>query len=260
MAEGEIRVKQVRSAIGVKPKHRGTLRALGLGRIGRSRVLPDRPEIRGMVASVVHLVEVERRRWTSQERSKPMKVHELTPAPGSTRHRRRVGRGIAGKGGKTAGRGTKGAGARGNIKPGFEGGQLPLTQRIPKLKGFKNPFRVEYTVVNLDCPGALGVAESGPCLPTRSGPCPQAGPGQSAGRGPGDAADGGFCARVFRLGQFRHRGRRRVSSRASASVRSRPAPRKGQRVYQSVVGAARTISTAGNSARLPNTIGVLLQS
>jgi large subunit ribosomal protein L15 len=85
-----------------------------------------------------------------------MKVHELTPAPRSTRHRRRVGRGIAGKGGKTAGRGTKGAGARGNIKPGFEGGQLPLTQRIPKLKGFKNPFRVEYTVVNLDALERLG--------------------------------------------------------------------------------------------------------
>ncbi len=59
MAEGEIRIKQVRSAIGAKPKQRGTLRALGLGRIGRTRVLPDRPEIRGMVASVVHLVEVE---------------------------------------------------------------------------------------------------------------------------------------------------------------------------------------------------------
>src|ERR1700678_2074488 len=79
-----------------------------------------------------------------------MKVHDLHPAPGSTHPRRRVGRGIAGKGGKTAGRGTKGQGARGNIKPGFEGGQLPLKQRIPKLKGFKNPFRVEYTVVNLD--------------------------------------------------------------------------------------------------------------
>ena len=61
-----------------------------------------------------------------------------------------MGRGIAGKGGKTAGRGTKGQGARNNIKPGFEGGQLPLKQRIPKLKGFTNPFRVEYTVVNLD--------------------------------------------------------------------------------------------------------------
>lgn len=79
-----------------------------------------------------------------------MKVHDLKPAPGSTTERRRVGRGIAGKGGKTAGRGTKGQGARGQIKPGFEGGQLPLTQRIPKLKGFKNPFRVEYNVINLD--------------------------------------------------------------------------------------------------------------
>jgi len=79
-----------------------------------------------------------------------MKVHELAPAPGSSRPRRRVGRGTGGKGGKTAGRGTKGQGARNNIKPGFEGGQLPLVQRIPKLKGFKNPFRVEYNAVNLD--------------------------------------------------------------------------------------------------------------
>ncbi len=79
-----------------------------------------------------------------------MKVHVLAPAPGSTHPKRRVGRGTGGKGGKTAGRGTKGQGARNNIKPGFEGGQLPLVQRIPKLKGFKNPFRVEYNVVNLD--------------------------------------------------------------------------------------------------------------
>jgi large subunit ribosomal protein L15 len=79
-----------------------------------------------------------------------VKVHDLKPAPGSNRSRKRVGRGIGGKGGKTAGRGTKGQGARNNIKPGFEGGQLPLMQRIPKLKGFKNPFRVEYVVVNLD--------------------------------------------------------------------------------------------------------------
>jgi len=79
-----------------------------------------------------------------------MKVHDLKPAPGSTRAKRRVGRGIAGKGGKTAGRGTKGQGARDTIPVGFEGGQLPLKQRVPKLKGFKNPFRVEYAVVNLD--------------------------------------------------------------------------------------------------------------
>jgi large subunit ribosomal protein L30 len=59
MAEGLLHIKQVRSAIGIKPKQRGTLRALGLGRVGRIAVLPDRPEIRGMVASVVHLVEVE---------------------------------------------------------------------------------------------------------------------------------------------------------------------------------------------------------
>lgn len=80
----------------------------------------------------------------------PIKIHDLQPAPGAKKAKRRVGRGIAGKGGKTAGRGTKGQGARNNIKPGFEGGQLPLAMRVPKLKGFKNPFRVEYAVVNLD--------------------------------------------------------------------------------------------------------------
>ena len=79
-----------------------------------------------------------------------MKVHDLKPAEGSSRDRRRVGRGIGGKGGKTAGRGTKGQGARHNIKPGFEGGQMPLSRRIPKLKGFTNPFRIEYVVINLD--------------------------------------------------------------------------------------------------------------
>jgi large subunit ribosomal protein L15 len=80
----------------------------------------------------------------------PIKIHDLQPPPGSKKAKRRVGRGIGGKGGKTAGRGTKGQGARNNIKPGFEGGQLPLAMRVPKLKGFKNPFRVEYAVVNLD--------------------------------------------------------------------------------------------------------------
>ncbi|HEX5616169.1 MAG TPA: 50S ribosomal protein L15 [Acidimicrobiia bacterium] len=79
-----------------------------------------------------------------------MKIHDLKPAPGSRTARRRVGRGIAGKGGKTAGRGTKGQGARGNVPAGFEGGQTPMQRRTPKAKGFKNPFRVEYHVVNLD--------------------------------------------------------------------------------------------------------------
>jgi large subunit ribosomal protein L15 len=79
-----------------------------------------------------------------------MKLHDLRPPAGANRAKRRVGRGIAGKGGKTAGRGTKGQGARDTVKLGFEGGQLPLTQRIPKLKGFRNPFRVSYSPVNLD--------------------------------------------------------------------------------------------------------------
>jgi large subunit ribosomal protein L15 len=79
-----------------------------------------------------------------------MKVHDLKPAPGSRKPRRRVGRGIAGKGGKTAGRGHKGQGARDTVPPSFEGGQTPLHRRAPKRKGFTNPFRVEYHVVNLD--------------------------------------------------------------------------------------------------------------
>lgn len=91
-----------------------------------------------------------------------MRIHELKPPAGSTRGRRRVGRGTAGKGGKTAGRGTKGQHARGQVKPGFEGGQLPLTQRVPKLKGFKNPFRVEYAVVNLDTLQAMEADEVSP--------------------------------------------------------------------------------------------------
>ena len=91
-----------------------------------------------------------------------MRLHELKPPAGSTRPSRRVGRGTAGKRGKTAGRGTKGQHARGQVKPGFEGGQLPLTQRVPKLKGFKNPFRVEYAVVNLDALQAMDTDEVTP--------------------------------------------------------------------------------------------------
>ena len=79
-----------------------------------------------------------------------MKVHDLKPPAGSKKDRTRVGRGIAGRRGKTAGRGMKGQQARGQVPAGFEGGQLPLMQRIPKLRGFKNPFRVEYAVINLD--------------------------------------------------------------------------------------------------------------
>ncbi|WP_194409400.1 50S ribosomal protein L15 [Microbacterium cremeum] len=78
-----------------------------------------------------------------------LKVHHLRPVPGSNTPKTRVGRGEGSKG-KTAGRGTKGTKARYQVKVGFEGGQMPLHMRTPKLRGFKNPFRVEYQVVNLD--------------------------------------------------------------------------------------------------------------
>jgi large subunit ribosomal protein L15 len=79
-----------------------------------------------------------------------MKLHHLRPAKGAKKERTRVGRGRAGARGKTAGRGTKGTGARGSLRAGFEGGQMPLIRRIPKLKGFKNPNRVEYAPVNVE--------------------------------------------------------------------------------------------------------------
>ena len=78
-----------------------------------------------------------------------LKVHHLRPVPGANTAKTRVGRGEGSKG-KTAGRGTKGTKARYQVKVGFEGGQMPLHMRTPKLRGFKNPFRVEYQVVNLD--------------------------------------------------------------------------------------------------------------
>ena len=86
--------------------------------------------------------------------NKPLKVHHLRPAPGAKTAKTRVGRGEGSKG-KTAGRGTKGTKARYQVPAGFEGGQMPLHMRLPKLRGFKNPFRVEYQVVNLDKLSAL---------------------------------------------------------------------------------------------------------
>ena len=77
-----------------------------------------------------------------------IKIHDLRPAPGAKTAKTRVGRGEGSKG-KTAGRGTKGTGARKNVSPRFEGGQMPLHMRLPKLKGFRNPFRTEYQVVNV---------------------------------------------------------------------------------------------------------------
>ena len=123
----------------------------GLRKIGDTNTLPDRPEIRGMIARVPHLIEVSenpierKRELTCASTNSP-------PSPGSNKAKKRVGRGIGGKGGKTAGAGTKGqqSRGRGKVARGFEGGQMPLKQRVPKLKGFNNPFRVEYSPVNLD--------------------------------------------------------------------------------------------------------------
>lgn len=93
-----------------------------------------------------------------------MKVHDLSSPAGSRKKGKRVGRGIGGKGGKTAGRGTKGQYARNTVARGFEGGQMPLKQRVPKLKGFNNPFRVEYYAVNVDSIDALEVGEVDPAI------------------------------------------------------------------------------------------------
>jgi len=86
---------------------------------------------------------------TSRSTGSPLKVHHLRPAPGAKKAKTRVGRGEASKG-KTAGRGTKGTKARYQVPGAFEGGQMPLHMRLPKLKGFTNRFRTEYQVVNLD--------------------------------------------------------------------------------------------------------------
>jgi len=91
-----------------------------------------------------------------------IKLHDLQPSEGSNKRGKRKARGIGGKGGKTAGRGTKGQRARNTVPIGFEGGQMPLLQRIPKLRGFTNPFRVEYQGINLDTLEESGLTEISP--------------------------------------------------------------------------------------------------
>ena len=87
-----------------------------------------------------------------------LKLHHLAPAPGSKKKKIRVGRGESGRRGKTAGRGTKGLKARNSLRPGFEGGQTPLAMRLPKLKGFTNPNKESYAIVNL---ASLDVFDAG---------------------------------------------------------------------------------------------------
>lgn len=87
---------------------------------------------------------------TEETQQQMLRVHHLRPAPGAKTRKTRVGRGEAGAGGKTAGRGTKGTKARYQVPARFEGGQTPLHMRLPKRRGFTNPFKVQYQVVNLD--------------------------------------------------------------------------------------------------------------
>jgi large subunit ribosomal protein L15 len=107
------------------------------------------------VEKVEKVVKLERQAKSKKKKAEPadkspiLKLHHLRPAPGSKKDRIRVGRGEASKG-KTSGRGTKGTKARYQVRPGFEGGGVRLVMRTPKLRGFKNPFRVEYQVVNLE--------------------------------------------------------------------------------------------------------------
>ncbi|HYJ25826.1 MAG TPA: 50S ribosomal protein L15 [Acidimicrobiia bacterium] len=94
----------------------------------------------------------------ADEKKEQLKLHHLQPAPGSKKEKIRVGRGEGGRRGKTAGRGTKGLKARNSLRPGFEGGQTPLSMRIPKLPGFTNPNKEEFAIVNL---AALDVFDKG---------------------------------------------------------------------------------------------------
>ena len=179
-----------------------------------------------------------------------MKLHDLHPAEGSRQPRTRVGRGIAAGKGKTAGRGTKGQKARagGSIPPWFEGGQTPLHMRIPKLRGFKNRFKIEYEVVNVGAIGAL--AERGAFEVEATG-------GKSAKVGPGHGQPGHPARRRSRAdaeqatqdpGRRRPvgpalRGRRRVHrigpSQDRGCGRQRQRPRDAEQAARRAGGHAR---------------------
>ena len=151
----KLKVTQVKSTISHIARNRATIKALGLHGIGstsRDRQ-PGHPGDGPPGAFLVTVEEVSE----SRRRGEGMKLHDLQPAEGSHKAKTRVGRGIAAGKGKTAGRGTKGQKARagGSIPPWFEGGQTPLHMRIPKLRGFKNRFKIEYEVVNVGAIGAL---------------------------------------------------------------------------------------------------------
>ena len=142
----QLKITQVRSTIGCpleaarKPAHTGPAARSASRWIREDNAADPRPD-----PTVRHLVEVEA---VEADMSEIIKLHDLQPAPGAKTAKTRVGRGEGSKG-KTAGRGTKGTKARKNVPATFEGGQMPIHMRLPKLKGFRNRFRTEYEVVNV---------------------------------------------------------------------------------------------------------------
>ena len=160
-----IRVTQVKSKIGHTREHRGTLRALGLGRIGQTAVHEDSPSLRGMLHSVAFLIRVDEGETAGKEgrvmddSQERIGLHNLSPAPGSTKERKRVGRGQGSGMGKTSGRGQKGQKSRSGshmMRAGFIGGQMPLHMQVPKLRGVHSkdampmgPFRTFTHGVNV---------------------------------------------------------------------------------------------------------------
>ena len=146
MAEKTIKIKLVKSAYGRKPNQGKTLKALGLSKINQIVERPDNDCIRGMVATVKHLVEV-----VEQEVPFMLNLRELKPNNCAKHYQKIVGRGTRSGTGKTAGKGHKGQNARsgGGVRPGFEGGQTPLFKRLPK-RGFTNVNRKEFAIVNVE--------------------------------------------------------------------------------------------------------------
>ena len=148
-----------------------------------------------------------------------MKLHHLRPAEGSKKRKIRVGRGESGRRGKTAGRGTKGLKARSKVRPGFEGGQTPMLRQMPKLKGFKNPNKVEYTVVNVEAGDVRCRVHGDPRRPALDRARQEAWPIKVLGEGEIEVALT-VHAHAFSIGAARqdqgrrrhHRGHRRVTA------------------------------------------------
>lgn len=140
---GNLKITQVKSAIGRTSRQKRTLEALGLRKLHHTVVKEDGPVLQGMISQVRHLVNVEE--------AQIMNLNSLKPAKGSLKREKRIGRGEGSGSGGTASRGHKGAQSRSGYskKRGFEGGQMPLQRRVPKF-GFKPLNKVEFIPVNLD--------------------------------------------------------------------------------------------------------------